>query len=257
MYSSSGCGVYVFRGGFRPDFQDGFQGGSFGSDGARALLRKRIKEAIDWDERTFEEIIEWLQGLSDDKVNIVVRWGPLSGEGVDRDFPVTLQLKDVTVAEVLNEALDQLSEEGQITYHAIENKLKISTKSDFDRKLYLRVYEVTDILFQVPDFGRSAPTVDLEAAARSGGSRGGGGGGQSIFAGSGGGSSSEDLEQEESEVEERIEDLRTLIMAVIEPDSWFDNGGQGRIEVFDNRTLIVRATIEVHEKLAGYFTLKK
>ena len=223
-----------------------------GSDSARAVLRKRVQE-VSWDERTFEEVIDWLKGLSDDKVNIIPRWGPLSVEGVDRDSPVTLQLRNVTVAEVLGETLDQLSEEGQITYHAHRNTLKFSTKADFDRKLFRRVYEVTDILFQVPDFGRSAPTVDLEAAARAGGGGGGGGGGQSIFAGGGGSSSSEDLEQEESEVEERIEDLRTLIMDTVLPETWEDAGGPGIIRVYDNRYLIVLATIEVHEELAGFF----
>ena len=224
-----------------------------GSDSARAVLRKRVQE-VNWDEKAFEEVIDWLKGLTDDKVNIVPRWGPFEVEGVDRDSPVTLQLRDVTVAEVLGETLDQLSEEGQVTYHAYRNTLKFSTKSDFDRKLFRRVYEVTDILFQVPDFGRSAPSVDLEAAARAGGGGGGGGGGQSIFAGGGGSSSSEDLEQEESEVEERIEDLRTLIMDTVLPETWEDAGGPGIIRVYDNRYLVVLATIEVHEQLAGYFT---
>ena len=224
----------------------------FGSDTARAVLRKQIDE-VSWDDRTFEEVIDWLKGLTDDKVNILPRWGPLSIEGVDRDTPVTLQLRSVTVAEILNEALDQLSEEGQVTYHAVGNTLKFSSKSDFDRKLYRRVYEVTDILFQVPDFGRSAPTVDLEAAARAGGRSGGGGGGQSIFGG-GGSSSSEDLEQEDSEVEENIEALRTLIQDMVLPETWEDAGGQGRIRVHDNRYLVVLATIEVHEQLIGYYT---
>lgn len=224
-----------------------------GSNAARTVLRKPVDE-VDWDERTFEEVIDWLKGLTDNKVNIVPRWGPLSIIGVDRDTPVTLQLRNITVAEILDEALDQLSEEGELTYHAVGNTLKFSSKPDFDRKLYRRVYEVTDILFQAPDFARSAPTIDLEQAARAGGRSGGGGGGQSPFSGGGGGSSSEDLEQEESEVEERIEDLRTLIMDVVLPETWEDAGGPGRIRIFDNRYLIVLATVEVHEQLGGYFT---
>ena len=67
----------------------------------RALLRKHV-EKVDWVEVTFEEVLEWLRGMADDNVNIVPRWTALNAVGVDTDSPVTLNLKDTTVAEVLN-----------------------------------------------------------------------------------------------------------------------------------------------------------
>ena len=137
-------------------------------DVARMLLRQKV-DVIEWDEKPFEEVIMWLRDdMGDDKVNVIPRWNALDVEGADRDVAVTLTLKNVTVAVVLDEVLDQLSEDGQLTYHAYGNTLKISTRSDFDRKLESRVYEVSDLLFEIPDFGRDAPTVDLEAAARAG-----------------------------------------------------------------------------------------
>ena len=94
----------------------------------------------------------------------------------------------------------------------------------------------------------------MEQASRAGG---GGGGGQSIF--SGAQSSSEDLEVEEQEVEERMENLRALIQNVVAPDSWLlDDGsgaGLGRIQMYDNRFLIIRNTVEVHQQLVGYFSV--
>lgn len=218
---------------------------------AKGLLRQRVAE-VDWDEATLEDVSDWLNEQAEEKTNILFRWNALEAEGVDPDFLITLKIRRTTVAHVLSEVVDQLSPDGAVTFHGLDNFLIVSTKAEFGRKLPLRVYEVTDILFHVPDFGRSAPVVDLEKAARSKG-----GGGQSIFSGSQ--SSSEDLEVEEQEVEERLENLRALIQNVIEPDSWLlDDGsgaGLGRIQLYDNRFLIVRNTVEVHEKLAGYFSV--
>ena len=41
---------------------------------------------------------------------------------------------------------------------------------------------------------------------------------------------------------------------MIEPDSWFDNNGDGEILAY-NRSLVVLNTMEVHEMIAGAFAL--
>jgi hypothetical protein len=221
------------------------------------LLRKPI-DRVEWDEAPFEDVIDWLKDMGGDNVNIIPRWGQLANESVDRDSPITLQLVNTTVAEVLNEVLEQLSEDGQLRYHGIGNKLKISARSDFDRKLYRRVYDVTDILFRVPNLGQGAPEIDLQQTT--GGGAGGGGGGQSIFSGGGGGGSQEEAgEQAEQNLLETLENLRELIEQTIEPETWTseeqrDTGGRGRIRIF-NRSLVVYNTIEVHEMIAGRFEL--
>lgn len=228
---------------------------SLATGSAKSLLRMRVAE-VDWDEVALEDVVEWLREKSEDKVNILFRWNALQLEGVDRDTIITLRVRRQTVGGILSEVVDQMSPDGRVTFHGIENSLIVSTKQDLNRKLYLRVYEVTDILFHVPDFGRSAPVVDLQQAARAGG--GGGGTGQSIFSGSQ--SSSEDLEEEEQEVEERIESLRSLVRTTVSPDSWSldgDGSGEGTIQLYDNRFLIVRNTMEVHEQLVGYFSLEE
>lgn len=231
---------------------------SLATGSAKSLLRMRVAE-VDWDESALEDVVEWLREKSEDKVNVLFRWTALQAEGIDRDTIITLRVRRQTVGDILTEVVDQMSPAGEVTFHGEKNNLIVSTKQDLNRKLYLRVYEVTDILFHVPDFGRSAPVVDLQQAARAGGRGGGGGGGQSIFSGSQ--SSSEDLEEEEQEVEERIEDLRALVQATVSPDSWLlDDGsgaGLGRIQMYNNRFLIVRNTMEVHEQLVGYFSLEE
>jgi len=212
------------------------------------LLRKRVA-GVDWLERTFEEVLNWLRSESDDNVNVLPRWNSLNAEGVDKESLITLKLVDVTIAEVLSEALRQLSDDRRVAYRGRDNMLWISSKDDLGRDLPVKVYNVTDILFEVPDMGRSAPIIDLDKASQSGGS-GGGGQGQSVFTGSAG--QAEELEQEESEVEERLEEIRDMIIAIIEPTSW-GPAGLGSIEIFNNRALVVRNTIEVHEMIGGFF----
>lgn len=238
---------------------------------AEFLLARRV-DSVDWTDKTLEEVLDWLRDQSDGRVNVIPKWKPLGVEGVTRESTVSLRLQQTTVAEILNEVLDQLSEEGEVTYQGTGNKFTLSTREDFGRKLQLRVYDATDILFRVPDFGRGAPQIDLQRASQSRGSSGGGGGGggsQGVFGGAGGGSSNQEEtstgQQAEQEIETRLQRLRDVIQRTIEPGSWDTTGqqsaggsstsqtvggGRGRIEIH-NRALIVTNTIEVHEQLAG------
>lgn len=236
-------------------------------DRAYRLLTKPI-ESVDWMEKTLEEIVEWLEDESEGGVNVIPRWVALGAEGVNNESIVTLKLKDTTVAEIMGEVLEELSEDGQVTYHAVGNILRISTTGDFDRKLYLRVYDVTDILFRVPNFGEDAPLIDLSQTVSSG-AGGGGGGGQSVFQGSSSSSGREDAgEQADQKLREELGLLMATIASVIEPQSWgkiqgttgrgstSTGTGPGRMSIF-NRSLIVYNTIEVHEQISGRFSFGK
>ncbi len=221
---------------------------------AIALLNKRV-EKIDWVDTPFEEVIAWIRAEGDERINVIPRWNVLSDESVDRDTLVNLQLTDTTVAEILNETIEQLSDSSEIGYRAHSNRITISTKTDFGRKLELVVYDATDILFRVQDMGQEAPQIDLQQTASGGG--GGGGGGQSVFqGGSGGGGSSRGGEQATRLMEARLLELRTLIEEIIAPTTWdtANPPGRGRIRVFNN-SLFVLNTIEVHEQISGSFSI--
>jgi len=216
------------------------------ADAARALLHKRV-ESIDWAEKPFEDIISWLEGESEGRVNVVPRWPQLDRAHVDRDTPVTLRLRNVTVAVILNEAMNQLSPDGEIGYRGRANRLILSTRADFTRRMMLRVYDVTDIVTEIPDFGRSAPTMDFQQT-------GGQTGGRSVIQGTGGGGTGG--EQAEQYTRTRLEELARKIQKVVAPESWDtpDTDGRGRIEIF-GRSLWIYNTDEVHEQIAGTFSL--
>lgn len=215
------------------------------------LLRTPIDE-VDWDERSFEYVLDWVREQGPG-VNVIAAWGPLGVEAIEREsFVESLYLTNTTVGEVLDEVIAQLSEDGEVTYRGVGSTLRISTKADFNRKLYVKVYDATDILQRIPDFGNQAPRIDIQQASQQASQGGGGGGGQSIFSGSSTGGNEEGGEQAERELEERLEELRELVLAIVEPTHWEENGGQGAIRIF-NRNLVVRASIEVHEEIAGRF----
>ena len=223
----------------------------------RALLLKRV-DGVSWDEAPLSDVFDWLgaQSTEHGKVNIVVRWRALEGESIDRDAVVTLQMDDTTVKDVLDEVLDQLSDDEPLTYLGQGNMLRISTKTDFDRKLYVRTYDISDILIRVRNF-RGSPQIDLQQQQQSSGGGGGGAGGQaqvqSIFSGQGGGGGDDDDDEDEDDGE-RADEVMEWIRAVVEPESWQENAGLGTMKVINNQ-LTVRNTLTVHELLGGPFHL--
>ncbi len=221
---------------------------------AAALLAQRVP-SVDWSDTPFEDILKWVEDLGNGQVNVQAKTGPLGVEGVTLDKAVTLKLKNKTVAEILLEVEEQLLESGDLRFIAEGNTLKFTTKQDIDKQLYTRVYDATDILTRIPNFGQEAPGIDLQKTKSSG--SGGGGGGQSVFSGGSGGGKTQDDEsgtQGEQKLEERLKKLQTLIEAQVEPESWKtpQGGGKNTISVFQS-SLIVKATIEVHEQIAGRF----
>ena len=227
-----------------------------GSSVVKSVLNKRIEE-IDWDETPLEAVFDWV--AEQGEANVVVVWRALEAEGVDRDTPINLRLKNTTVGKLLSEALIQISEGDGLRYHASGNTIKVSTRRDFNRKLYVRVYDASDLIFKIPDF--QGPSVDL-AGQSSGGGGGGGGGGSGggtlpnfgddpPFDGQGG---NDDDNNNDQDTDEEMEKLVEMIRNTIAPDEWSENGGKNTIRYW-KKNIIVRASIEVHEQIGGPFVL--
>ncbi|MEK6676912.1 MAG: hypothetical protein AABZ47_14825 [Planctomycetota bacterium] len=236
---------------------------------AVALIRQAVPR-VDWEDFPFEDFLEWIRERGDNRVNVVARWASLNEEGVDAEKTITLKLTHATVGAILREVTDQLSVDRKLAFRATSNFITISTKADFDRDLVLQVYDVSDILFRVPDFQREAPQIDLSGQSSGGGAGGSGGGGKSgVFQNSGGGGQQQGQENEQ-QAKQRLEELRNAILKSVAPDSWSDVPGQGStggrggggaglgtITVINNRSLIIYNTIEVHEQIAGSFVRGK
>jgi hypothetical protein len=223
-------------------------------DTAEQMLTESVV-SIDWDEKPLEEVLVWLDDQGAGEVNIVPRWRYLSSVGIGPDTPVTLRFRNTTVGVIMNEALVQLADQGTLRLHGTRNRLILSTAANLDSQLHTRVYEMTDLALQVPNFGDTAPTIELTGSAT----------GTSVFT-SRGSSASSGGEQAERKIKERLEEFRAVIEQTIDPDSWDDNlqaphstdesRARGRIRVL-GQSLIITNTIEVHEKIAGRFSFKR
>ncbi len=223
-------------------------------------LDRRI-EQVEWDGAAFQEVVAWLRGQG--VGNVVVKWRALEIIGADATTPITLSLQNVPVRTVLREALAELggdeAETDPLKFHLVDGLLTISTRSEFNRHLLTRVYDVTDLIQQAPDF-RDGPVLDLDDAGGGQGGRGAdgaprgrgqGGGEDPTGPGPGGGQGGQELAGP-------LENLINLIKATIEPDTWeiggnplwsrAAGGGRGTIVPY-RRMLVVRNTLEVHEQI--------
>ena len=232
-----------------------------------ALLRRLNTpvEQVQFDNKFLEDAFVWFreQGLK----NIIVRWKLLERAGdIGKDTPVTLSLQDVTLGEVLDLVLEQVSSaasssQDRLTYHVFDGMLKISTRADFDRQVYTRTYYVEDLLYPISlnellpflRVGQSFAYVsELDPAVASGAAAqapiidvidtgsfhgpGDPGYGQPDFKG-----------MREKELAKLVNLLKQ-----VRPQSWQEGGGLGTITPFSDK-LIISQTIEMHEIVGGAF----
>lgn len=229
----------------------------------RAMMRKRV-DRVSWHEAPFSDVLDWLRNQSTQygTVNLIVNWRSMVVEDIDKQTPVSLEMKNVTVAEILDEVLDQLSGNDPLTWLGTGNILKIATKSAIRRKLITRTYDIAELVtgrgggrvlggisvgqqvgiatvVGIPGAGVGANVemIDVGTQFTVGSGSGGGGGG------SGAGSDS-------NYDEESADRLIEVIQNTVEPDSWIINGGHGTIEFFDG-VLIVRNSLDIHALLGG------
>src|SRR5213075_3147633 len=110
-------------------------------------------------------------------------WRALEAAGINKDAPVTARLKDVRFSKALNTILSDVGGGNiKLTYTIDEGVITVSTADDLAKNVVTRVFDICDLLVEVPDF-TYAPNFSLDQ--QSGGGGGGGGGGSR---GGGGGS---------------------------------------------------------------------
>lgn len=172
------------------------------------------------------------------EVPLAIDWGALELQGVDADRPVVVELESVPAELVLLVLMDSMSEELDFIAEAHDWGVHLRSRPDANKDVMTRVYDVRDLLVEVPDF-TDAPRLSLTDALSNNG-----GGGQGVF----------DVEEHSDEDRpltrrERGELLIQLVRDTIEPDLWIDNGGEySKIRYRDGK-MIVRAPLYVHMQI--------
>lgn len=211
-----------------------------------AILNQQIPE-VSLDGAPLEVVMDWVKEFT--KLNVDVRWETLDFAGVERDKPISIRARNLRLSQVLWMIMNQAGgSDVKLAYRASGNLLVISTAEDLGKEMISKVYEVADLLVRIPNFDNAAE-LDVVQALQEVGQGGQGGGGSTIFGGDEGGD--EEDREDDGPITEDMQLLVDLIRNTVEPDSWDTNGGLGTISPF-RRTIVVRNSILVHQRLGGF-----
>lgn len=224
------------------------------SQAARGTISRsmgRTLPEMNFDGVALTDCIDFLRDIT--AANIVVNWKALEGAGVTPETVVNLKLRNVSLRKALSLLLSEAGGGEGITYSVDEGVIEITTTELANARTYTRVYDVADLLMEIPDFS-DAPNFSLQQSSNGGGGGGGsggggGGGGAGGLFGNSGNNQDED-EDEGMTKAERAEELLELIRETIYPDLWRENGGTASIRMF-RESMVVTAPRIVHEAIGG------
>jgi type II secretory pathway component GspD/PulD (secretin)/tetratricopeptide (TPR) repeat protein len=221
----------------------------------QALAATRIP--IDFNGHTFEQAVAFLRDVSG--VEIYPDWKALELIGIDRTEPITLQLQDVTIEAALQRIMEQLGDDLDRPEFAVQDGMVVIASDEaLDKRVITVVYDIRDLLFEVPYFD-NAPQLDLEAALGQVNSTGGGGGGGFGGGGGGGGNAGgggaifDEPEAGPPRVsrQELVEHIISIIQENVDPEGWRDLGGNtGSLQEL-NGNLIITNTPRQHREIEG------
>ena len=143
------------------------------------LARQALKLVIgsaEFEDMTFEDFVAWLG--RETKAYVVVRWKIVEKAGVERDAPIYLKRKKITVKKLLPLVFRQVTEdlEGvELAARTDGNILLISTRKNLNAKMVVRTYPVRDLLMQIPNFESQRDKIDGRGRNPVAGRRGAGG----------------------------------------------------------------------------------
>lgn len=189
-----------------------------------------------------EQVVEWLADLT--QLNISVRWNILKDAGVNRDAPISVEARNLRLAQVLWLIMNEAGGvDAKLAYRVSGNLLVLSTADDLNKETITKVYDVADLLINLPHASRQSNMDITQGLGRSSG-------GSGIFVVA---SQDTDASNPPEEQTEQMQALIELIQETVEPNTWRVNGGTGSIAIF-GRLLVVRNTIAVHQILGGYIS---
>lgn len=215
-----------------------------------ALDNTRIPKA-ELADTPFEAALKYLQTFAN--VNMDIDWASLEAIGVQKDTTISLNLTNPTVKtvleQVLNKAAPSLDLNSRASWTVYDGVLHIGSEPALRKNKVMVIYDVQDLLFEVRD-KVDVPELDLQASFRNTGGGRGGGGGQSPF-GQGNQNRRQPGQGLQRPIEDRIRDLRNIIVEQVDKDGWEDGGGDtGTIQVFQ-QNLIVTNTPKNHRAIEG------
>jgi len=211
-------------------------------------LNRRLEDLqreISLEDQPFDQVIDYLGQLN--QMNIAVDWQDLEANGVERDTLVSLKLKEVRLRTVLQELLTQVGGDVLLGFAISDGLLRIATREKLSRDKFILVYDIRDLIVNIPRF-TGAPAIDPSQISASAGVQGASGPQTFFSAGSMNGEKDDSPagKQTDPEVVDRIMEI---VRNTVEPDSWSETGaGDGAMREL-NGQLIVYNTSDAHRQV--------
>ena len=180
--------------------------------------------------------------------NFHVNWKALQNVGIDREEPITLTVRGISVSRALDMVTGQISE-GKDKYESVywmvnRGVVTISTGHALNTKTIVTMHDVGDLLFAAPNFkgprlGRSTRGAGNSQDDETG-----------IFDV---GATGTDTTEKEDAAETRNQaksNLEKIIKDSIGEEMWISGGGKGSVKFFRNRMII-------SQTLLGYTLMRE
>ena len=215
-----------------------------GLDPADVAVYKQLDEIVNLTQLTpempFNEAIEILKNSSDPPLRIFVNWRDLyDNADIDQTTPINMDpISAIPLRKALGLLLDAVSGGFvDINFIVEGGVITIATTASLPNEMVPLVYDITDLIGRPAEF--YASTMGSVTAAGEGEA------------------GTEEIEVEEQDRDQLIEEasiradnLVLLIQQTINPESWYEAGGDGTITVYERKKLIIHQTREVHDKIA-------
>ncbi len=209
-----------------------------------ASIESRKIPATFSDDR-LEDVLAFIATVTN--MNVDVDWDSLADIGIERDEPVDLQLSEVSARIVLERVLEKVSpdEFTKAGFAVQDGIVVVASDQDLRKRTFIVIYDVRDLLFDVPDF-EEVPELDVSSVLnQSSGRGGGGGGGGNIFNTT---NTAPGIQLTPRELLDRLEEI---IQTNVDFDGWQNNGGDTGVIQELNNNLIITNTATNHREIQG------
>ncbi|HZW09445.1 MAG TPA: hypothetical protein VFF69_06035, partial [Phycisphaerales bacterium] len=194
---------------------------------------------VDFRDNTLQQALDFFAQFTG--LDMDVDWESLAEIGIDPETTVSLSLTKSNARTVLDRLLEKVSGDPltQADWAVLDGMLQVASEDKIRRHTVLEIYDIRDLIFEVPNYDE-APEIDLQSVLQS---SGGGGGGQSPF------QQNQQQDIERLPLEERIEQIKEIIYRNVDEESWPEGGGDTGAMYDLNGTLLIKNTPKNHREI--------
>ncbi len=222
---------------------------SFGQDPADIRVNEQLDQIVSFPnfspDMAFQDAIDAIRNSVDPPLKIIVLWRDLyDNADIEETTPIEMDsIEDIPVRTALENLLEAVSGGfAELDYVINQGVITIATVETLPSDLKVVVYDVSDLIGRPADFYQE-PASGTQGG---GGSQGGTVGGGFQDTGQQQQRGAQEMQQGASQ---RVTNLIQLIQETVRPPSWYERGGEGTINPYENKKLSIRQTPTVHKEI--------